>query len=205
MGAPIASGGVIAVLGPDGSGKSTFADALVEQALEGERVVRLHHRPGRFVSRTPTGAPVTDPHGEAPYPRSLSIAKLLFLFADFVVGWWTRVRPFVRGGGWVVWERPWWDIAIDPARYRLQGCSTLARFLGRILPAPDLVIVLEAPVEVLLARKREVSEIELARQTGELRHVIPQRVRTLFLDSRASVETLVDQARSELHSLASPR
>jgi thymidylate kinase len=201
----IASGGVIAVLGPDGSGKSTFADALVEDALEGERVLRLHHRPGQFVSRTASGAPVTDPHGDAPYPAWVSIAKLLFLFADFMVGWWTKIRPFARGGGWVVWERPWWDIAIDPARYRLQGCSGLARALGRVLPAPDLVIVLEAPVEVLLARKREVSEAELARQTRELRQVVPRRVRTLFLDSRAAVRTLVDQARPELRSLSSHR
>jgi thymidylate kinase len=194
-------GRVVAVLGPDGSGKSTFADALVEGPLRGRTTLRIHHRPGVVVSRTPSGAPNTEPHAGTPYPTYLALAKLLFLWLDFQIGWWTRIRPFVRKGGWVVWERPWWDIAVDPARYRLQGCTAAARLLGAALPRPDLVIVLEAPVDVLLARKREVSEAELVRQTQELRRVIPSRVRTMFLDSRQSLAALVELAKDELHEL----
>jgi thymidylate kinase len=189
------------VLGPDGSGKSTFADALVAGPLAGETILRLHHRPGAFVGKGPSETPVTDPHGGTPYPTVLALAKLGFLFADFQIGWWTRIKPFVRQGGWVVWERPWWDISIDPTRYRLQGSERAARALGAALPAPDLVIVLEAPVDILLARKREVPEAELERQTSELRHVVPAKVRTLFLDSRQSIPTLMGQAAEELESL----
>jgi thymidylate kinase len=193
---------VVAVLGPDGSGKSTFSDALVEGPLRDEKVLRLHHRPGVVAARTPSGTPVTEPHAGSPYPTAKSLAKLGFLYLDFRIGWWTRVRPFARSGGWVVWERPWWDIAIDPTRYRLQGTRTAARLLGAGLPRPDLVIVLEAPVDVLLARKREVSEAELTRQTAELRHVVPSRVRTIFLDSRQPIPVLVEQAKTELDALA---
>jgi thymidylate kinase len=131
----------------------------------------------------------------------LAAVKLAFLFLDFRLGWWTRIRPFVKRGGWVVWERPWWDISIDPTRYRLQGLSGAARVFGGALPVPDLVIVLEAPVDVLLARKREVSEAELERQTEELRHVVPAKVRTVFFDSRESIPTLLQQATEELNHL----
>jgi thymidylate kinase len=120
---------------------------------------------------------------------------------DFRIGWWTRIKPFVRRGGWVVWERPWWDISIDPARYRLQGTRGAARVLGAALPAPDLVIVLEAPVEVLLARKREVSEAELTRQTEELRHVVPSHVRTTFLDSTEPIAVLLERTTGALDAL----
>ncbi|MDP9233756.1 MAG: hypothetical protein M3P01_04295 [Actinomycetota bacterium] len=195
------AGRVIAVLGPDGSGKSTFSDALVAGPLGGQTIMRLHHRPGVFASRTPSGVPVTEPHAGTPYARSLSLAKLLFLFMDFRIGWWTQIKPFVRRGGWVVWERPWWDISIDPARYRLQGNSRAVRVLGAALPDPDLVIVLEAPVDVLLARKREVSEAELTRQTEELRHVVPSRVRTAFLDSTQPIAVLLEQATGALDAL----
>ncbi|MEA2485201.1 MAG: hypothetical protein QOD46_312 [Actinomycetota bacterium] len=200
---PISSGSgrVIAVLGPDGSGKSTFADALVVGPLADETVLRLHHRPGAFVAKTPSETPVTEPHAGDPYPRALALAKLGFLFADFEIGWWTKIKPFVRRGGWIVWERPWWDISIDPTRYRMQGCERAARWLGAALPTPDLVIVLEAPVDVLLARKREVSEAELQRQTRELRHVVPRKVRTVFLDSREPIPTLLEQATKELESV----
>jgi thymidylate kinase len=199
------TGRVIAVLGPDGSGKSTFSDALVAGPLAGLRILRLHHRPGVFASRTPSGLPVTEPHAGALYPKAVSVAKLLFLFVDFRVGWWTRIRPFVKRGGWVVWERPWWDITIDPVRYRLQGITGAARVLGMALPDPDLVIVLEAPVEVLLSRKREVSEAELTRQTEELRHVVPSRVRTVFLDSREPIPVLLEQAAAAVDTLADHR
>lgn len=199
------SGGIIAVLGPDGSGKSTFSDAFVEGPLRGRPVLRMHHRPGTLASKTYHGVPVTEPHAARPYPRWLSLAKLFFLFLDFWVGWWTKVRPFVRRGGWVVWERPWWDLAIDPARYRLRGCAGPARWLGAALPAPALVIILEAPVDVLLSRKREVSAKELTRQSEELRHVIPRSVPTLILDSREPLEVLLQEAGSKLEALARRR
>jgi thymidylate kinase len=188
---------VLAVLGPDGSGKSTFADALVAGPLVDEHVLRLHHRPGTVFSKSRNETPITEPHAGHPYPSALALAKLGFLFADFEIGWWTRLKPFVKRGGWVVWERPWWDISIDPTRYRLQGHERVARVLGAALPAPDLVIVLEAPVDVLLARKREVSVSELQRQTEELRHILPARVERIFLDSRESIPTLVQQASNE--------
>jgi thymidylate kinase len=203
MTASSSSGRVIAVLGPDGSGKSTFADALVAGPLNRETILRLHHRPGAFVSKSPSETPVTEPHAGDPYPRTLALAKLMFLFLDFQLGWWTRIKPFVRRGGWVVWERPWWDISIDPTRYRLQGSERAARVLGAGLPVPDLVIVLEAPVDVLLGRKREVSEAELERQTHELHHVVPAKVRTVFLDSREPIPTLLQRATEQLESLRS--
>jgi thymidylate kinase len=195
-------GRVVAVLGPDGSGKSTFCDALVAGPLASHEVRRLHHRPGVFVSRTSTGAPVTEPHAGRPYPALLSLAKLAFLFLDFWIGWWIQIKPFVARGGWILWERPWWDIAIDPTRYRLQGCEAAARMLGAALPNPDLVIILEAPVDVLLSRKREVSEAELIRQTQELRRVVPSRVRTTLLDSQEPISVLVHQAERDMDQIA---
>lgn len=145
---------------------------------------------------------MTEPHAGRAYSRPLSLAKLCFLFLDFLIGWWTKIKPFVRRGGWVVWERPWWDVIIDPTRYRLQGSEGAARTLAKALPNPDLVIVLEAPVHVLLARKQEVSQEELVRQTQELRQVVPKDVRTLFLDSQKPISMLVELAQVELGKLA---
>jgi thymidylate kinase len=195
------SGRVIAVLGPDGSGKSTFCESLVEGHLSRSRILRLHHRPGVFFSSSPQGAPLTQPHGGKPYSRIMSCLKLALLFLDFSVGWWLRIAPFLRKGGWVLWERPWWDIVIDPMRYRLQGCTGGARLLGAILPQPDLTVVLEAPPEVLLERKREVTRDELIRQTKELRHIVPKGGRVVFLDSTQPIATLVQRAEREFSQL----
>jgi hypothetical protein len=50
-------------------------------------------------------------------------------------------------------ERGWQDIAVDARRYRLQISPRLVFAMASLLPVPDLILVLEAPTEVLLDRK----------------------------------------------------
>jgi hypothetical protein len=52
----------------------------------------------------------------------------------------------------------------DPKRFRYAGPRWLARCITRLIPKPDLVIVLDAPAEVLQSRKQEVPLTETARQ-----------------------------------------
>ena len=53
---------------------------------------------------------------------------------------------------------------VDPRRYRYGGAMWLARWVGKIIPKPDLWILLDAPAEVLQKRKQEVPPEETARQ-----------------------------------------
>ena len=50
----------------------------------------------------------------------------------------------------------------------------LARLVGLLMPEPDLWLLLDAPVEVVRARKQEVSEKETARQLDAYRSFIEQ-------------------------------
>jgi thymidylate kinase len=176
------AGCVVVVAGPDGSGKTTLSDAL-ERGLGGrDPVLRFHHRFGLLPA---AGGPLTDvtqPHRAAPYPVALSWLKSLYLFADYLLGWALRVRPCIRHGGWVILERGWWDLLVDQRRYRLQRSAMLLGLLGRLLPQPDLVVVLHAPSSVLLARKAELPREEIERQLRLWRRVLPKRVRRAFLD-----------------------
>ncbi len=56
----------------------------------------------------------------------------------------------------MVFDRYLIDTVIDPKRYRYQGPSWVLRTVWRVVPKPDLVILLDAPAEVLHARKQEV-------------------------------------------------
>jgi hypothetical protein len=131
----------------------------------------------------------------------ISILKTLYLFADFVLGWIMHVRPVVHGGGWVVIERGWWDIIIDPRRYRLQGIRTLAMALGRAVPWPDLLLVLEAPPDAVHGRKTELSRAELARQMDAWRTLPPRRLRCVYLDATRPAPEVLHCAVSELRKL----
>ena len=193
---------VVSIVGPDGSGKTTLVDSLLASRLDGRRVMRIR-RPGVLYRRTAEGIAVTEPHGQAPYPAPLSLAKIAYLFCDELLGWAFRIRPWARRGGWVVIERGWWDLAVDPRRYRLRAHGGLLWRLGRLLPHPDLLLVLEASPEVLAARKAELGTEELARQVRQWRERLPRSQRRVYLDAALPPEEVVARAGDELDRLAS--
>jgi thymidylate kinase len=61
-------------------------------------------------------------------------------------------------------DRHFVDILVDPKRYRYGGPLWLLRLIWRLTPKPDLIVLLDAPPEVLQARKQEVPFDETARQ-----------------------------------------
>jgi hypothetical protein len=151
--------------------------------------MRLHHRPGVLPVRGGSDVEAsTDPHRSAPYPPGIAALKTLFLFVDYALGWLVRIRPAVASGGWVIIERGWWDLVVDPLRYRLRPRARAARLLGRLLPRPDLTVILEASKDVLIARKDELPVEEIERQASEWRKVIPRRTSRRYFDGTTAPE-----------------
>lgn len=208
-------GRILVVAGPDGAGKTSLADALARRL--GSDVLRLHHRPGVLPTRTADQGPVTQPHRQAPYGRAASVAKLVYLWADYLLGWWLTLGPARRGGRHVILERGWWDLLVDPRRYRLRAPPWLVAALGRMLPRPDLTVVLTADPAVLSSRKDELGDAELSAQITRWRRIAEHRPRVLELDAAADREELTRTvestlrrstplpARSELPGLRDPR
>ena len=185
-----ARGRWLVVAGPDGVGKTTLAHALLE-ALGPARALHVHHRFGVLPRSAANRRPTTEPHAVPPYPRWLAGLKVAYLYLDHVFGWVTRVQPARRSGRWVVHERGWLDIAVDPRRYRLEGVGGLVSLLTRVAPRPDLTLVLDAPAAVMHARAPELGLEELERQRLAWRTLAPRHGPTRWLDSREPVEQLV--------------
>jgi thymidylate kinase len=158
------AGRCVVIAGPDGTGKSTVSEEL-RRRLPGQYVV-FHSRPSVLPQRTRGAGPVTDPHRQAPYGRLLSIAKVLYLWIDYAVGWFVLVRPALRRGATVVIERGWWDLAVDQTRYRLNVPPRLIHRLGMLLPRPHRTLILSGDADVIRRRKPELPLAELERQLG---------------------------------------
>ena len=204
------TGLTVVIVGPDGTGKSTLAERLPSMC-EGpfRRHLHVHWRPGILpslgrIARTPSGDP-TDPHGRPPHGRLVSIASLGYYWADFLVGSWLRIAPARARSGLVVVERGWWDIAVDPSRYRMRVSSGLVRFLGHLLPRPDLVLVLSAPEQILSQRKGEISAVEARRQTEAWKHALPQRVDRAEIDGSNSIDEVAARSRDAIFERLSSR
>jgi hypothetical protein len=196
------AGLMITVVGPDGSGKSTLAQGLpelLERAFK--RFVATHWRPGFLpapgrILGTPPGDP-TQPHARPMHGRVLSVALLGYYWADFMLGW-LRDQPTRVRSGLVVSERGWWDMVVDPRRYRLDVPAPLVRALGKTLKRPDIAIILDAPPEVLLARKTELGREELSRQSAAWRTAFPPRVREMHVDATRPVEDVARDVRQRV-------
>jgi len=197
------TGLTVLIAGPDGSGKSTLADRLPD-ACGGifKRRAAFHWRPGLL---PPVGRilgkearPTDQPHAAAPHSAQRSIPLLGYYWLDFVVGGLIRVLPVRLRAGLVIVQRGWWDMAVDPTRYRLRIPERAVRVLGALTPRVDLALILEAPTDVLLGRKAELEHQELDRQTAAWHDALPRRVPRVHLDASTTVEEMVQEAREAI-------
>jgi hypothetical protein len=95
----------------------------------------------------------------------------------------------------VIFDRYYHDLLIDPLRYRYGGPVGLAKFLGRLVPPPDLLfLVLDADDEVILSRKREVPLDELRRQRESYQGFTKGVKRATLVKTDRGIERTVEEA-----------
>ena len=161
--------GVSVVLcGADGSGKSTAAAAVtggLSVTFSSPKVHHFHWKPPLFSSkRRAARGPATDPHGQPARNLVLSLAYFGFHWLEFFLGSHLRLRPMAFRGGLVLIDRFYYDFFVDQKRYRLCVPRFLVGLGYLLLKQPDLVVLLDAPAEVLRSRKQEVAPAETTRQ-----------------------------------------
>ena len=182
----------IAFLGCDGSGKSAVIQGVAARLeAEGRPVTLGHWRPKPFASSsssTPSAA--DDPHGQQPRGFASSVLKLGWLWLNWWVAWCQYLRRDSRQG-FVLFDRYHGDLLVDPKRYRYGGPLWLARLASRWMPQPDLVIYLDAPAEVLLSRKQEVSAAALKTSRAAYLALAASSPRIQVIDASGSLPAVI--------------
>ena len=72
------------------------------------------------------------------------------------------------------------------------------RQVGKLVPQPDLYILLDAPAEVLQSRKREVSLAESIRQRQAYFDVVSKMKNGIVLDASRPLDEVVAQVNSAI-------
>jgi len=188
------------ILGPDGAGKSEITKLLEKRLQNTVKQVAVRHLKPQLFKNTKSNGPVTDPHGKIARSAIISIAKIIFWFFEL---WVDRFFHGYKNLTLQIWDRYYHDILVDSKRYRYGGPVWVARLIGKLVPKPDLWILLDAPPEVLQARKKEVPYKETARQRDAYLRLISEMPSYAIVDASKPVDNvIVETERTILNFMA---
>jgi thymidylate kinase len=215
----------VALIGADGSGKTTVARRLpgmlpvpvrylyMGVSADSSNVTLPTTRIARRIKRALGAPPDTagPPSHDRRKPRSRSFLKrrladgraALRLGNRFAEEWYRQWRAWrwERSGAVVVFDRHFF---IDYHAYDMTGTDRSwsqrlhGAVLGRLYPRPDIVVYLDAPGEVLLARKGEGSIEALERRRDEYRSIAPLVPAFVEVDATRPVEEVAAQVASAI-------
>jgi thymidylate kinase len=194
----------VVFLGPDGAGKSTVIEGVRGQLAEAFSGVFLQTvapslsqlRDGSYRTRTTNHADprAAFPHQFPPQPLLLSLVKAAYWLVYYVLGYHVTVRPALARASLVLHHRYLVDVLVDPRRYRYGGPEWVLRLLWRLTPKPDLVILLDAPPEVIRARKTELPTAEIGRQRAAYLSLVESMTNGHVLDAAHRPERTIREA-----------
>lgn len=210
-------GYVIAVLGTDGSGKSTIINAITPILNEAfhHGVIYNHLRPNvipelgvLLEKKEKTNKPtvVTDPHAQKSSGIVGSLLRWGYYLTDYTFGYLKSVFPVIHTKSKVfIFDRYYYDYYIDQRRARIHLPQWILRFGELFVPTPDLTLCLGGNPQDIYARKPETSLEEVIRQTEVLKEFCRKRKKAVWIDTTTTPEKSIQCTMNAICNMMSKR
>lgn len=163
----------VAVLGTDGSGKTTLIHGitpLIESATHNS-VDYEHLRPNWLppLSAAKSGGDSvskevnTDPHGGKESNFISSLIRLTYYSIDYSIGYWIKIYPkLIVRPKVCVFDRYYYDFIFDPKRMRISLPQWILKSAFFFAPKPSLVLCLVGDPQLIYERKPETNVLAVA-------------------------------------------
>jgi len=198
----------IAVIGPDGAGKSTFIDGLIKSIafyyVADESKCHLYHfRPTVLPNLGALGEKMgvmkedknfTDPHRGKPTGKLYSFIRMAYYWLDYLVGVPLMLRKDAKFDRFTIYDRYIYDFLVDPRRSRINLPNWLLKTFAKLVFQPRIVFVLLADAETIYKRKQELAIDEINRQLGEYSKLVQSNKRFAVIDASKSPEVIINEA-----------
>ena len=161
----------IGFTGPDGSGKTTVIDTILERIAPVFKSAHkyYHFRPALFGNlgdvahsagiKKEVDRNYSDPHRGGKTGKLNSFVRLCYYSLDYIIGYFVKVKSVTRITRVVVFDRYYTDIICDSRRSRIYLSPKFLYWWGKLfIPTLNYNILLTASSETILARKRELDE-----------------------------------------------
>lgn len=162
------TGIVLTISGPDGCGKTTLINDLLNN-LERQNIKLFRSRPIGFpiLSHIKHGknakqiASAQNHFSKNQSPsRILSIIKFTYYFLDYFVGG-LKLLYLKRLGKIVIFDRYYFDYICDQTRFSVKLNSKVTRYLYNIIYEPDINVYLLAKPDLIHNQKVEQSKAQI--------------------------------------------
>ena len=186
----------VAFVGPDGCGKSSIADGLMsnlERTFSREKSLHSHWKPSVLKPGKKNVTSVTNPHLKPVRGRWVSLSFFTFHVMDFILSGALRLRPTLFRNGLALVDRYYYDFFVDQKRYRLNLPNWIIHLGYCFVMKPNLVLLLDAPVEMLHERKQEVPLEETGRQRDAYLKLIQSLPNGYVVDASKPLQEVIRQ------------
>lgn len=210
-------GYLIAILGTDGSGKSTIINKITPILNEGfhKGIIYNHLRPnvlpdiGVVLGKRKKAEEVTvvsNPHAEKQSGCIGSLIRWGYYMIDYTIGYLKTVFPVIHTKSKVfIFDRYYYDYYIDPKRFKTSLPHWILKSGECFVPKPDLILCLGGDPEKIYSRKPETSLQEVTRQTNVLKKFCQTHKNAVWIDTCTDIETSTNQTMEAICKMMSKR
>ena len=199
------TGFAIGFTGPDGVGKTTVIEMLIERLGGVFRTAHsyMHFRPMLFGNlgevahsaglKREVDRNYNDPHRGKKVGVVNSLVRLVYYSVDYIVGYWLKVKSQIRITRLVVFDRYYTDVICDSRRSRIFLNYKFLYWFGRVfVPQLDYNVLLTASVETILARKQELTREGIERINEKIEYLAGKRGYVKFVNDGAPKEVVTE-------------